>query len=93
MKRCDYTYLVDGNVLFIEDLNMGRMSVTNGIEDVLEEISKDLDSNGMRALREHHVIYRDSDGMIDGVKTSDGKYMRFYHIQETDLHAAKLKIQ
>lgn len=88
--KCDYTYTIeDDNILFIEDLNQGRMSVTNGIEDVLAEIAEKIDTN----IQDCSVIYRDSDGMIDGVNTIRGEFSSFYHIGESELHAAILKIK
>jgi len=87
--KSDYTYKIDGTVLFIEDRDLGRMSVTNNIENVLEEISKELGTS----IQNYQVIYRDSDGNIDGVITQGGKFDKFYHIGETDFYAAKLKIK
>jgi hypothetical protein len=66
--KSDYTYKIDGTVLFIEDRDLGRMSVTNNIENVLEEISKELGTS----IQNYQVIYRDSDGNIDGVITQGG---------------------
>lgn len=62
MNKADYTYNIKGNKLSIQDLNLGNMSVTNSIEDVVEEICKknNLDPNILE------IIYRDSDGHWDG---------------------------
>lgn len=87
--RVDFTYRIDGNVLFIEDLNLGRMSVTNGVEDVLESISNTLERN----LHDFRIMYRDSEDIIDGIETNeDGTFKKFFHIGESDYHVAKLKL-
>ena len=39
MVKSDYAYKVESKYLIIKDLNLGRMSVTNDIEEVLNEIS------------------------------------------------------
>jgi hypothetical protein len=66
MARSDYRYGIEQaagrSVLVIEDLNLGRVSVTNDIENVLNEI-------GLKEWidpREYMVIYRDSGGVWDG---------------------------
>jgi hypothetical protein len=83
-----FTYIIDGKVLFIEDTN-GRMSVTNDIENVLEKVSEDLKTS----VSNFDIIYRDSEGCIDGVKTKDGKFADFYRIGEENYYKAKLKIK
>jgi len=88
MSKSKYTYQVDGNVLFIEDLDSG-MTVTNNIENVLEEISEDLGTS----MQNYDVIYRDTDGLIDGVTTKDGKFEDFYLIRTADYFHAKLNIR
>jgi len=89
MRKSDYTYRIDGNILFIEDENRGNMSVTNNIENVLDEIAKELNTS----MQNYRVVYRDSDGNIDGVSIKDGQFLNFYYIGETDFYAAKLKIK
>jgi hypothetical protein len=39
------------------------------------------------------IIYRDSDGIIDGVHTNSGMFCTFYPIREADFYAAKLKVK
>lgn len=86
--------IVNQTVLFIEDLNQG-MSVTNNIENVLEEIGQELkaSSGGSISINDLQVIYRDTNGNIDGVNTQDGRLNTFYSINETDLEKALEKLQ
>lgn len=66
MNRSNYTHRIEThenkNVLVIEDLNRGNMSVTNNIEGVLDEIIQ------MTKIFIHSylIIYRDSEGVWDG---------------------------
>lgn len=62
MIRADYTYELLGKNLSIEDLNLGRMSVTNCIEDIVDEISKAWDLNPLNLT----IVYKDSEGVWDG---------------------------
>ena len=90
MRKSNYTYSIDGRTIYIIDNQCdGYLSVTNNIENVLEEISKELNTS----ISNYEVIYKDTDGRIDGVHTKDGEFYDFYHIGETDYHAAKLKIK
>ena len=69
--KSDYTSRFIGGVLVIEDLNLGRMSVTNNIENILEEISIELNDGFTQNTK---IIYRDSDGMWDGIKIESASY-------------------
>ena len=88
MKRSNYKYTIDGNIIFIEDLNLGSISVTNDIENVISDISKEMNTS----MDNFKVIYKDSDGVIDGIVTDKGMFDKFYYIGEDDYYAAKLKI-
>jgi exopolysaccharide biosynthesis protein len=92
MRKSNFTYTIDGNVLFIEDSNLGGMSVTNDIENVIEEIERELRPAPI-SINELDVIYRDSQGSIDGIKIKDGKFHDFYYIGESDYQSAKQKIR
>ena len=85
MVRCDYVHTirkVDGvDVLLIEDMDLGRMSVTNDIENVLSEL-EDL----YRGLPEI-IIYRDSEGIWDGVN-NNGVSVNFYMLNTPDTEDA-----
>lgn len=71
--RADYDWklvqiLTDGRattVIEIVDRDLGNMSVTNDIENILLEISDDLDDDN--PLSENAVIYRDSEGLWDEI--------------------------
>lgn len=92
--KSDYTAQVDGDVIFIEDLNLGRMSVTNDIENIIDDLASKLTKPTTLTLEDqYHIIYRDSEGIIDGVLVSANRFGGFYSINETDYQKAKLKIR
>jgi len=73
MKRplSDYSYTVTGNKVHIIDQNLGRMSVTNDVENVLAEIHKEIDLTGKT------VTYRDSEGHVDKLIHKNGEFLHF----------------
>jgi hypothetical protein len=73
---------IDGNVIVIIDHYDG-MSVTNDVENVLATSAAD----GVDISR-HHVIYRDTDMVWDGIATIGGRFFEFFSIGVRDLHAA-----
>lgn len=81
-NRSDYTYHVRRGgkrpVIVIEDLNLGRMSVTNNIEAVVEAVCEDLDL----APADAEIVYRDSEGIYDGVWEYDGQ-LHFYSLAKS----------
>ncbi len=60
-------------VIVIEDLNQGRMSVTNNIEAVVETVCAAAELTSGDA----EIIYRDSDGVYDGIYEHGG-VLHFY---------------
>lgn len=73
--KSDFRYEIhDGGSLYIEDLNLGRMSVTNDMENVLEAIYAELGSLPVK------ITYKDSDGNVDGVKYINGN-VSFYSVK------------
>lgn len=66
MNKPDYVYQVTDfhgrNVIAIVDMNLGNMSVTNGIEQVVENIARE------KQIEPHHfmIVYCDSEGVWDG---------------------------
>ena len=70
MSRSDYKYHIrhknKQHFILIEDENKGRVSVTNNIENVVEEIAT---MEGINPV-EFHIVYRDSDGTWDGYNFS-----------------------
>lgn len=66
MAKAKYTHQTDKagdiDLLIIEDLNTGAMSVTNDIENVVDEIAI---SDGLN-VKNHLIVYKDTDGIWDG---------------------------
>lgn len=87
--RSDFDFhlrTVDGrNIIVIEDLDAGGMSVTNNIEVIVAEAAGQLGADPDTAL----IVYRDSNGTYDGVRAAigDGRY-GFYHLGQQDEDAA-----
>lgn len=73
------------NIIVIEDLDTGGMSVTNNIETVVEEVVARLGIDLDTAL----IVYRDSGGIYYGVRAAigDDRY-GFYHLGQQDEDAA-----
>lgn len=69
-KHACYTSMTDGNAMTISiiDDNTGELSVTNDLEAVIDGFS----CFGV-PLDEFVIVYRDSQGMWDGVFTTDGR--------------------
>lgn len=76
--RADYTYTVEGSVIAIIDLDQGSKSVTNDMKNVLDDIRSEIGD-----LAGYAVIYRDSMGRWDGIR-STGNSIEFYALNETD---------
>lgn len=72
------------SVMVIEDLDAGGTSVTNNIEAVVPEAAEQLGVDYHKVL----IIYRDSDGIYDGVRCTDGGGFGFYHLGQRDEAAA-----
>ena len=73
--RCDFEYVkATDDIIFIKDLNRGRMSVTNDADEVYRVINK-IVFPGRR------VVYQDSDGewfeIVDGPETWIGMGVGF----------------
>jgi len=92
-SRSDYDYQVDGPVLAIEDLG-GAKSVTNDIENVLQDIRMEIGS-----LSQFYIMYRDSRNIWDdsrniwdGVALSAPNTISFFSINEKEYCAAKAKL-
>lgn len=75
--RSDFSYeirQIKGKpFIMIEDLNHGRMSVTNDIENVIEYICNKENINPV----EHYIIYKDSDGIWDGYEFAIKNFVVF----------------
>lgn len=79
-NRSDYIFHINGKhekqVLVIEDLDRGGMSVTNNIETVLTEIADEIGTS----IYQIPIVYRDSDGRYDGINGENLRYNPFYSI-------------
>ncbi len=75
MARADYIHKIiqcaGRNVIVIEDLDLGSTSVTNDIENVVNEIAK------MEKIdpADHMIVYKDSDGTWDGWNHPNGQFI------------------
>jgi hypothetical protein len=76
--------MVDNKLLAIVDLNQpGARSVTNAIDEILIELREQYGLD-LPTL----IIYRDSQGVWDGVAHLEGTFRGFYSINETDFASA-----
>jgi hypothetical protein len=91
MTRANYTYgIADGTdekILWIVDSNLGNMSVTNDMENVLDEIEK----KTQLPLNDYKIIYRDSMNNWDGVDYKNGN-VNFIFLNAPTLQEAIKKI-
>jgi hypothetical protein len=85
MARSDYLCRFrekhDYKFVLIEDLNMGRMSVTNDIENVILEVCQSQDIKPEETV----FLYQDSEGIWDGF---DWKTKSFFYVGATSLEGA-----
>lgn len=82
MFRANYTYSVEDNIIAIIDLDLGNKSVTNDIDNVIDDIRTELGG-----LSGYCVIYRDSMGRWDGVRLVNGT-IYFYVLGEANKESA-----
>lgn len=86
-QQSNFTYHFKKGVLVILDLNLGGKSVTNDIENVLHFIF-DLEEQKIAMLGSAQpmigtIIYRDSEGIYDGITVNADGTVRFYSLGET----------
>ena len=90
--KSNYQFKITDDILHIEDLNYGGKSVTNNIENVINEIKEMIGDK----IKKCHIIYKDSEGIWDGIKPLWGinkcVEVDFYHIGETEFELALEKI-
>ena len=84
LRRSDWRHEYHGDVLVIYDLNLGGMSVTNDMDNILEILKV---KPGQR------IIYMDSEGIFDGVELKESRAVSFYPVRETNLQTALEKIK
>jgi len=71
VTRADLTYSIRLNRIKIVDLNSGKASVTNDIENVLRKI----EAWHQGSIAGYQIMYRDSDGYWDGIEW-DGEHAK-----------------
>src|SRR5215831_6593545 len=85
--QADFRYSMSPDVIAITDLDLGKKSVTNDIENVLRKI----EYWHQGSIATFRIMYRDSLGVWDGVHW-DGQRASFFAIQETDEVLARKKL-
>ena len=90
MTHSDFNYGIVGNVLWIKDNNLGNMSVTNDMENVLEHLDKQLDY--ALSNNRYLIVYCDSEGTWDGIYYHE-KMADFIIMNETSLESAINRIK
>lgn len=86
MVRSDYEYTVTDNIISIIDLDKGGRSVTNDMENVIQDLKAILGD-----LSGYAIIYKDSMGIWDGVRI-DGRCIEFYSLNETQQEKAAQRL-
>lgn len=76
MRKADYIHRMDKykgkvDVITIKDLNLGSVSVTNDIENVIEDICR-LEKVDKEQFM---IVYKDSSGQWDGFDTSKNQFV------------------
>ena len=84
----DYQEMIEGDIIFIKDLDKGGPSVTNQIEDVVKTIAISIHNQLGIPLRNFRLVYMDSSGRIDGIRTSNNRFAGFYSIGAQTLNDA-----
>lgn len=63
-NQADYSWGIDGNIIWLKDNGGPGRSLTNDMENALARIQAEID----QPLNAYTIIYRDSDGTWDGVR-------------------------
>lgn len=93
-NRSDYAYHINSKhgkqVLVIEDLDRGGMSVTNNIEAIIAEIADEIGTS----IYQMPIVYRDSEGQYDGINGEKLRSDTFYGIgAKEEKDAVKVAIE
>ena len=76
--------IVEGVIMIFDRSNIERTrSVTNAIDWAVAEVAVEVGS-----LRDRPVIYRDSEGVFDGIAHANDRFVAFYPIGERVLEPA-----
>jgi hypothetical protein len=90
-SQSDYNFWFDrGTLIIVDKARPGSnfMSVTNNLENILEDISRMIDKN----LVGTPIVYADSEGNYDGVELLGRGKIEFIPIQEKDRQKAILEL-
>lgn len=84
--KSDFNYEIKDDIIVINDLNKGNCSVTNDIENILacirrNESAKITPNNKDFDLDKYFFIYKDSEGIYDGVLVKNNKFFGFIPLQ------------
>lgn len=72
-------------IIYIQDLNLGNVSVTNDAEQVIPRVHRETGKN----LNDFIVIYEDSEGEIDELITKDNEFIDFGYLDAIDYEGAR----
>lgn len=86
-SKSDYTVRNFYDVICIEDLDCGGLSVTDNAEDVVREIQK-LGYNTER----YPIIYKDAEGTWDRIVLESGEFSGFKPLGHKDLKDALMAL-
>lgn len=82
-SKADFTFIIDEEtrIIAIEDLNKGNISVTNDMENILNEILvQGLNKDKNFSLDNYTIVYKDSNNVWDGVNIKNNKFFGFFPI-------------
>ncbi len=86
-SKSDFAYQIIDDVLCIKDLNLGKMSVTNNIENIIDYILKN--DNDIGKLKKILVIYKDSENEWNEIRLNENKnFENFSYIGVIDMNIA-----
>lgn len=93
MNHSDYTYQIENyagrNIIVVEDLNLGNTSVTNNIENILNEICR----IEKIFIHSYMVIYKDSEGVWGGYEHKDERFISLNEVSWQDAVSKYAQIQ
>jgi hypothetical protein len=89
VTQADFTYSIRPNAISIIDTGKGKTSVTNDIEAVLRKI----EYWHQGSIARFKIMYRDKNGVWDGVRWDGNKHPSFFAIRETDEKRAMGKLR
>ncbi len=87
-SRSNFSWDLLQDVITIVDLSGNGPGLTEDMPNVLREIAMSLG----HGLQHYHIMYRDSQGIWDGVHQLNRGKVRFFSINEKDYELAKAKL-